>query len=204
MCKLQLAVKRMLDVTVSLLGLLLLSPLFVLIGVAVRFDSRGSVFFKLRVAGRKGRPFDQWKFRTMVRDARQKGHPYETTVDDPRITRVGRFLRRWSLDELPQLWNILRGKMSLVGPRPTFVEVTERYSSTEARRLAMRPGLTGWAQIHGRNALPWPKRVELDLEYVEHYSLGMDFKILLNTIPALFREEGLYGKDGKVRMHHSL
>lgn len=194
----------MFDVTVSLVGLLLLSPLFVLIGLAVRFDSRGPVFFKLRVAGRKGRPFDQWKFRTMVKDARQKGHPYETTVNDPRITRAGRFLRRWSLDELPQLWNILRGDMSLVGPRPTFVEVTERYSSREARRLVMRPGVTGWAQIHGRNALPWPKRVELDLEYVERYSLGMDFKILLYTIPALFREEGLYGEDGKVRMHHSL
>lgn len=200
--KLQLGVKRMFDIAAAVLGLLVLSPLLVLIGIAIRVESPGPAIFKLRVAGQGGRAFEQWKFRTMVKDARQKGHPYETATDDPRITRVGRFLRRWSLDEIPQLWNVVRGEMSLVGPRPTFAEVAERYSPTEARRLAMRPGLTGWAQVHGRNLLPWPKRVELDLEYVSRYSLWMDCAILLRTIPALFRKQGLYGEEGKVRMHH--
>jgi lipopolysaccharide/colanic/teichoic acid biosynthesis glycosyltransferase len=154
------------------------------------------------VAGRNARPFDLLKFRTMIKGAQQKGDPFETAMDDPRITRVGRFLRRWSLDELPQLWNVLRGEMSLVGPRPTFVEVARQYSPREARRLQMRPGLTGWAQVNGRNLLPWPQRVAFDLDYIERYSLWLDVQILARTLPALVRKEGVYGEGGKVRMHH--
>jgi lipopolysaccharide/colanic/teichoic acid biosynthesis glycosyltransferase len=200
--ELRLGLKRALDIVLSAAALLLLAPLLFLIGLAVVLDSPGPALFRLRVAGRKGRPFDLLKFRTMIKDAQQKGDPFETATDDPRITRVGRFLRRWSLDELPQLWNILRGEMSLVGPRPTFVEVARRYSPHEARRLQMRPGLTGWAQVNGRNLLSWPERVEFDLDYIERYSLWLDVKILARTLPALARREGVYGEGGKVRMHH--
>jgi undecaprenyl phosphate N,N'-diacetylbacillosamine 1-phosphate transferase len=199
--KIQLAAKRILDLIAAAFGLFLLIPFFVLLGIVIKLDSPGPIFFKLRVAGRGGKPFGQCKFRTMVNGARQKAHPFETSATDPRITRVGRLLRRWSFDELPQLWNILRGEMSLVGPRPTFLEVASRYSSFEAGRLRMRPGLTGLAQVHGRNLLSWPERVALDLEYIEHYSLWLDSKILIRTIPAVLESKGVYGADGKVRMH---
>jgi lipopolysaccharide/colanic/teichoic acid biosynthesis glycosyltransferase len=200
----QLALKRIFDVAVSLLCLILFLPLFALIALAIRLDSPGPVFFRVRAAGRWGKLFGQWKFRTMVEGAQEKGHRYETSVEDPRITRVGRILRRWSLDELPQLWNVLIGEMSLVGPRPGFAEVAERYSPEEARRLELLPGLTGWAQIHGRNLLSWPERVKLDIEYVLKFSFLLDLRILLRTFPVLLRNEGVYGEGGKVRMHHPI
>lgn len=199
--QIQLGAKRVLDLLVAACGLVLLLPVFILVGILIKLDSPGPIFFRLRVAGCAGKGFDQWKFRTMVEDARKKAHPFETSATDPRITRVGRFLRRWSLDELPQFWNVLQGEMSLVGPRPTFLEIATRYSNLEAGRLLMRPGLTGLAQVRGRNLLPWPERVALDIEYIEHYSLWMDFKILIWTIPAVLRSNGVYGGDGKVRMH---
>ena len=117
------------------------------------------------------------------------------------ITRVGRFLRRWSLDELPQLWNVVRGEMSLIGPRPTFIEIASGYSPAQARRLLMRPGLTGLAQLQGRNLLPWQERVVLDIAYIDHYSPWLDLKILVRTIPVLLRGTGVYGADGTVKMH---
>jgi undecaprenyl phosphate N,N'-diacetylbacillosamine 1-phosphate transferase len=197
----EFALKRALDVGIAILALLLLLPVFAFIAIAIVLDSPGSPFFKLRVAGRDSRAFHQWKFRTMVQGARQKAHPFETFLADPRITRTGRFLRRWSLDELPQLWNVLRGQMSLVGPRPAFVEVASRYSAQEARRLRMRPGLTGLAQIQGRNLISWQRRIALDVAYVDRYSLWLDAKILLATIPVLLKGEGVYGPDGRVRMH---
>lgn len=193
--------KRALDFAAALLGLLVLCPVFALISVSIWLDSPGGILFKLRAAGLNGKAFDQWKFRTMIENAQHKGHPFETSVTDPRITRVGRFLRRWSLDELPQLWNVLRGEMSLVGPRPAFVESAARYSTHEARRLEMRPGLTGLAQVHGRNLVPWPERVALDIEYITHYSFWADLRILSQTLPVVFRSKGVYGEDGKVRMH---
>jgi undecaprenyl phosphate N,N'-diacetylbacillosamine 1-phosphate transferase len=199
--KIRLGVKRILDLGVAAFGLVLLMPFFVLVGILIKLDAPGPVLFRLRVAGRDGKAFGQWKFRTMVNGARQRAHPFETSATDPRITRVGRFLRRWSFDELPQLWNVLRGEMSLVGPRPTFIEVATRYSSFEGGRLRMRPGLTGLAQVHGRNLLPWPERVALDIEYIEQYSLWLDTKILIQTIPAVLESRGVYGDDGKVRMH---
>ncbi|MFY9528444.1 MAG: sugar transferase [Candidatus Acidiferrales bacterium] len=199
--KLQLGLKRALDMVLAFVGLLMLLPVFVLIGISIWLDSPGPVLFRLRAAGCGGRAFDQWKLRTMVKDARQKAHPFETFATDPRITRVGRFLRRWSLDELPQLWNVLRGEMSIVGPRPNFIEIAARYPPFEARRLLMRPGLTGLAQMQGRNLVPWPQRVALDIAYIEHYSLWLDLKILVATIPVWFRGKGLYGEDGRVRMH---
>lgn len=193
--------KRVFDLALSLLGFVVLAPVFALIALCISLDSPGDVFFKLRVAGRNGKPFDQWKFRTMVQNARDTAHRFETSATDPRITRVGRFLRRWSLDELPQLWNILCGKMSLVGPRPAFLEVAQRYSSEQARRLQMRPGLTGLAQLQGRNLLPWEQRIVLDIVYIDRYSLWLDAKILWRTIPLLLRGTGVYGEGGVVKMH---
>jgi lipopolysaccharide/colanic/teichoic acid biosynthesis glycosyltransferase len=136
----------------------------------------------------------------MMHGARDSGDRFETSSNDPRITRVGHFLRRWSIDELPQLWNVLRGEMSIVGPRPAFFEIASKYSAEQARRLAMRPGLTGLAQVQGRNLLTWAERVELDIFYVEHYSLWLDCEIMARTIPVLFQGEGVYGKDGRVRV----
>jgi lipopolysaccharide/colanic/teichoic acid biosynthesis glycosyltransferase len=137
----------------------------------------------------------------MVQNARDTAHRYETSVTDPRITRLGRFLRRWSIDELPQLWNVLRGEMSLVGPRPTFLEIADRYSPEQARRLQMRPGLTGLAQLQGRNLIPWDRRITLDISYIENFSLWLDAKILCRTIPLLLRGTGVYGEGGAVKMH---
>ena len=199
--KLQLTLKRVFDFVLSLLGLVVLAPVFTLIALCISLDSPGDTFFKLRVAGRDGKPFDQWKFRTMIQNARETAHRFETSATDPRITRIGRFLRRWSLDELPQLWNVLRGEMSLVGPRPAFFEVAQRYSPEQARRLQMRPGLTGLAQLQGRNLLPWEQRIVLDIVYIDRYSLWLDAKILWHTIPLLLRGTGVYGEGGVVKMH---
>jgi undecaprenyl phosphate N,N'-diacetylbacillosamine 1-phosphate transferase len=199
--KLQLAIKRLLDIAAAFFGLVIMTPLFALVALCISLDSPGNIFFRLRVAGRDGRAFDQWKFRTMMQNARDTAHRFETSAADPRITRVGRFLRRWSIDELPQLWNILRGEMSFVGPRPTFPEVAERYSSEQARRLQMRPGLTGLAQLQGRNLISWDRRITLDIAYIENFSLWLDAKILCRTIPLLVKGTGVYGEGGAVKMH---
>lgn len=199
--RIQLSLKRYLDLVIAGSLCVILAPVMALIALAISLDSPGAVFFRLRVSGRNGLPFDQWKYRTMVKNAREIGHRFETYADDPRITRVGRFLRHWSLDELPQLWNVLRGDMSLVGPRPTFAEVADKYSRFENQRLEVRPGMTGLAQVHGRNLISWKRRVDLDVEYVQHFSIWLDLRILLLTIPVLLRGQGIYGKDGRVRMH---
>ena len=198
--ELQLSAKRIMDVVLAILGLIVFVPLLLVCAIAIKLNSRGPVFFRLPVAGLRGKGFDQIKLRTMVHGAREIGDRFETSSCDPRITRVGHFLRRWSIDELPQLWNVLRGEMSIVGPRPAFLEIASNYSADQARRLAMRPGLTGLAQVQGRNLLPWPERVELDIFYVQHHSLRLDCEIIARTIPVLFQGEGVYGKDGRVRV----
>ena len=198
--ELQLSAKRIMDVVLAILGLIVFVPLLLVCAIAIKLNSRGPVFFRLPVAGLRGKGFDQIKLRTMVHGAREIGDRFETSSSDPRITRVGHFVRRWSIDELPQLWNVLRGEMSIVGPRPAFFEIASKYSVDQARRLAMRPGLTGLAQVQGRNSLPWPERVELDIFYVQHHSLWLDCEIIARTIPVLSQGEGVYGKDGRVRV----
>ena len=198
--ELQLIAKRIVDVGIAIVGLILVAPALLVSGIAIKLGSRGPVFFRLRAAGLRRAGFDQWKLRTMVPGARESGDRFETSSSDPRITRVGHFLRRWSIDELPQLWNILRGEMSIVGPRPVFFEIASKYSAEQSRRLEMRPGLTGLAQVQGRNLLTWAERVELDIFYVEHYSLWLDCEIMARTIPVLFHGQGVYGKDGRVRV----
>ena len=191
-----LALKRGMDIAVSAVGIVLTAPLLVIIAVLIRLDSRGPALFKQLRAGRHGEPFGFLKFRTMTRDAQERisevvpvnemKEPMYKLRRDPRVTRVGHVLRCTSLDELPQLFNVLRGDMSLVGPRPTLRYQVERYSERQRRRLDVKPGLTGWAQIHGRAALPWEDRIELDVWYVEHRSPRVDLKILLRTPLALF------------------
>lgn len=198
--ELQLSAKRIMDVGLTILGLMFFAPLLLVSAVAIKVGSQGPVFFRLPVAGLRGKGFDQLKLRTMVAGARENGDRFETSSSDPRITRVGRLLRRWSIDELPQLWNVVRGEMSLVGPRPAFFEIASKYSVEQARRLEMRPGLTGLAQVQGRNLLTWTERVELDIYYLEHYSLWLDCEIMARTVPVLFYGEGVYGKDGRVRV----
>jgi lipopolysaccharide/colanic/teichoic acid biosynthesis glycosyltransferase len=179
-------VNRALDVAGAALGLAVASPFLAAAAVAVKLEDRGPVFYRQTRVGKDGADFDLVKLRTMVVDAESQGAGLAVNRGDARITRVGRFLRATSLDELPQLVNVLRGEMSLIGPRPTLRYQVERYTDRQRRRLEVRPGLTGWAQIHGRAALPWEDRIELDVWYVEHRSPRVDLKILLRTPFALF------------------
>jgi lipopolysaccharide/colanic/teichoic acid biosynthesis glycosyltransferase len=167
--------------------LLVTSPLLGLAALAVKLEDGGPVFYRQLRVGKDGRDFELLKLRTMVVDAELQGAGYAVDRDDPRITRAGRVLRRLSIDELPQLWNVLRGDMSLVGPRPTLRYQVDRYDERQRHRLDVKPGLTGWAQVNGRAALPWDERIELDLWYVEHRSTWIDLKILALTPFALFR-----------------
>ena len=186
--------KRALDVAVSLAGLVVGAPLLAGAAVAIRLETEGPIILRQTRVGRNGRDFTMFKFRTMVVDAHATGSGWLTAEDDPRITRVGGFLRRSALDELPQLVNVLRGDMSIVGPRPTLRYQVEQYTPFQRRRLEVRPGLTGWAQVRGRNLLTWPERIELDIWYVDHCSLWLDAKILARTIPALFRGSSVYNE----------
>ena len=169
------------------LGLAVASPLLAASAIAIKLEDGGPVLFRQTRVGKDGEDFELLKLRTMVVDAEQQGRrATPSTRATARITRVGRILRRTSIDELPQLWNVVRGEMSLIGPRPTLRYQVETYTERQRKRLDVRPGLTGWAQIHGRATLPWADRIELDVWYVEHRSPRVDLKILLRTPLALF------------------
>jgi len=185
-------IRRTVDILVSALALALTSPLLVLAMLAIRLESRGSVIYRQRRAGRHGRPFDVLKLRTMVDGAEHIGAGLAVNANDSRITRVGSLLRRTSLDELPNLLNVLRGEMSLIGPRPTLPAQVDQYTERQLGRLAVKPGITGWAQVNGRASLPWSERIELDLYYVEHRSLSLDLRILLRTPAMVLGGSGLY------------
>jgi len=180
----------------SLLVLIILSPVFLIIAVLIKVDTSGPAFFIQMRVGKNGIPFKSIKFRTMIQRATETGLGINIQQDDERITRVGKFLRTWSLDELPQIINVLKGDMSLVGPRPTLAYQVERYTEFQRKRLLAKPGITGWAQVNGRNAISWEERIKLDVWYVENWSLWLDFKIMLKTIKVVIKKEGLYGKDG--------
>jgi lipopolysaccharide/colanic/teichoic acid biosynthesis glycosyltransferase len=187
--------KRALDVLGATVGLTLSAPLLAASAIAVRLEDRGPVFFRQERVGQDGRLFEVLKLRTMVVDAHTQGAGYAVDKGDSRITRVGSLLRKTSLDELPQLWNVLRGEMSLVGPRPTLAYQVERYTDRQRRRLEVKPGLTGWAQVNGRASLAWPERIELDVWYVEHRSLALDLRILLRTVSVLLRPGVVYRSE---------
>jgi lipopolysaccharide/colanic/teichoic acid biosynthesis glycosyltransferase len=180
-------VNRALDVAGAGALLLAASPVLGLAALAIKLEDGGPVLYRQTRVGKDGRDFELLKLRTMVVGAERQGAGFSVDRGDPRITRAGRVLRRLSIDELPQLWNVLRGDMSLVGPRPTLRYQVERYDERQRRRLDVKPGLTGWAQVNGRAALPWDERIELDLWYVDHRSPWLDLKILARTPLALFR-----------------
>jgi lipopolysaccharide/colanic/teichoic acid biosynthesis glycosyltransferase len=179
-------VNRVVDVAGASLGLALASPFLAVAAVGIKLEDRGPILYRQRRVGQDGREFELVKLRTMVVGAEQQGAGWAVNRGDARITRVGRALRRLSLDELPQLWNVVRGEMSLIGPRPTLSYQVEQYTPRQRKRLDVKPGITGWAQIHGRASLPWEERIELDVWYVENRSPGVDLRILLRTPRALF------------------
>jgi lipopolysaccharide/colanic/teichoic acid biosynthesis glycosyltransferase len=186
---------RALDVVLSTALLVVTAPLLALAALAIRLESRGPVFYRQLRVGRDGEPFQLWKLRTMVPGAESMGAGIYVLEGDSRITRTGRLLRRFSLDELPNLVNVLKGDMAVVGPRPTVQEQVDRYTDRQRRRLEVKPGITGWAQINGRTSLSWPERIELDVWYVEHRSLRLDLQILLKTARMLATGHGLYSED---------
>jgi lipopolysaccharide/colanic/teichoic acid biosynthesis glycosyltransferase len=185
-------VKRALDAVAAGSLIVVTSPLLGAACLAIRLESRGSPIYRQRRIGKGGAEFDLYKLRTMVSGAESMGAGLALDEGDPRITRVGAFLRRLSLDELPNLVNVLRGEMSLVGPRPTVQVQVAQYSERQRGRLAVEPGITGWAQVKGRAALPWHERIELDLWYIEHWSLRLDLRILASTAVLLVSGRGLY------------
>jgi sugar transferase EpsL len=180
--------KRGMDVAVSATALLVFSPLLLVVAVTVRLRLGAPVLFRQERPGRGGRPFTIMKFRTL--DERRDGSG-RLLPDEQRLTRLGAFLRRTSIDELPELVNVLRGDMSLVGPRPLLMEYLSLYSPEQARRHEVRPGMTGWAQVNGRNALTWDEKFRLDVWYVDHRSLRLDLRILARTIRDVLRREGI-------------
>ena len=193
----RVVIRRGVDVAVSATLLVLSAPVVAAAMAAIRLESRGSALYRQRRIGRDGQPFDVLKLRTMVTGAEHIGAGLAVDANDSRITRVGAFLRRASLDELPNLLNVLRGEMSLIGPRPTVPVQVERYSPRQRGRLAIRPGITGWAQVNGRASLPWSERIELDLYYIEHRSLALDLRILWRTVAIVLGGEDLYkGQTG--------
>jgi lipopolysaccharide/colanic/teichoic acid biosynthesis glycosyltransferase len=184
--------RRAFDVIVAAAALAAASPLMLAAVLAIRLESRGSAIYRQRRVGHDGRPFDVIKLRTMVTGAEGMGAGLAISEGDTRITRVGRLLRRTSLDEVPNLVNVLRGDMSIIGPRPTVPVQVDRYTERQRGRLAMKPGITGWAQIHGRTELPWDERIELDLWYIEHRSWRLDLRILWRTARMVLGGQGLY------------
>jgi lipopolysaccharide/colanic/teichoic acid biosynthesis glycosyltransferase len=188
---------RVLDALVAALGLAVASPLLLVAVVAIRVESPGSPIYRQRRVGKDGEPFEMLKLRTMVSGAERIGAGLAVNEGDPRITRAGAVLRRFSLDELPNLVNVLRGEMAIVGPRPTIQAQVDQYADRQRRRLEVKPGITGWAQVNGRASLPWHERIELDVWYVDHRSMLLDLKILAMTARMLVTGRGLYkGETG--------
>lgn len=187
--------KTILDRMAAAFALVLISPLLIVIALAIKIAMPGPIFFRQTRVGRGGREFSLLKFRTMVVGAEGMGLGLLIEKNDARIPPLGHLLRRWSLDELPQLWNVVCGDMSLVGPRPTVPSQVAQYTERQRRRLEVLPGLTGWAQVNGRNELSWPERIELDIWYIDHWSPALDLKILLRTPGLLLKGENVYASD---------
>jgi lipopolysaccharide/colanic/teichoic acid biosynthesis glycosyltransferase len=184
---------RVLDIVLAGIGLVLAAPLLLIAAVAIKLDSRGPVIYRQRRVGKDGEQFEVYKLRTMRPGADLVGVGTPVLEDDPRVTRVGGLLRRFSLDEVPNLVNVLRGELAIVGPRPTLAAQVELYTERQRRRLEVKPGITGWAQVNGRAGIPWEERIELDVWYVDNRSLALDLRILARTARLLLTGHGLYG-----------
>jgi len=185
-------IKRLMDILVSGAGLVLLSPFLLVVAFLVRVKLGSPVFFRQQRPGLNGKPFMLVKFRTMTDERDEKGN---LLPDEVRLTRFGQFLRSTSTDELPELWNVFVGEMSLVGPRPLLMRYLDRYTPEQARRHAVKPGITGWAQVNGRNALTWKEKFKLDVWYVDHYSIWLDISILFSTLTKVLNREGISGEE---------
>ncbi len=189
------ATRRTIDLVIAGSASVITAPVVALLALAIRLESPGHPIYTQTRAGRDGEPFSIYKLRTMVAGAEFTGAGLAIQEGDDRITRVGAFLRRYSLDELPNLWNVLRGEMSIVGPRPTLPVQVQQYDERQRGRLAVKPGITGWAQVNGRASLPWPQRIELDLWYVEHRTVALDLRIIARTVRLVLSGHGLYKGD---------
>lgn len=192
--------KRLLDILISFTLLILLFPLFLLFSFLIKLDSKGSVIFKQKRLGNNGKSFTIYKFRSMYLgspDLRNLDGSTYNSPNDKRLTKIGKFLREWSLDELPEFWNVLKGDMSLVGPRPDEADAISFYRGRDFLKLKMNPGITGLAMIKGRNIIPWKKRMEWDIKYIENFSLSLDLSILLKTILAVIFRKGIYIAEDK-------
>jgi lipopolysaccharide/colanic/teichoic acid biosynthesis glycosyltransferase len=194
--KIALKLKHVSDSVFAIVFLLALLPLLIVIAILIKLNSRGPAFFKQERVGINGKQFTIYKFRTMVDNAVNIGAGHNIVDNDPRITTIGKFLRAWSLDELPQLINIVKNEMSIIGPRPTLQYQVDGYSPHQRKRLDMKPGVTGWAQVNGRNNLTWEQRIEMDIWYVENWSLELDAKIFLRTFKVVFAKNDVYTEGG--------
>lgn len=192
----QKAIKRIVDIFISALALVILFPVFLLIAAAIKMTSPGPVLFIQERVGKDGVPFRMYKFRSMRKGSEKLTHGRYITSDDEHITRLGKFLRRWALDELPQLANVLKGDMSIVGPRPTLAYQVVKYNDYQRRRLNVKPGITGWAQVNGRNMLSWPERMDYDIWYADNWKFLLDMKIILKTAGALLKREFSFAAEG--------
>ena len=194
-------VKRIFDIIICLISLIILVPIFIISGILIKLDSKGSIFFMQDRVGEDGKIFKVYKFRTMVLNAQKIGLGHAVKKDDPRITRIGKHLRLTGIDELPQILNVLKGEMSLVGPRPTLLYQVKQYSAWEKRRLEMKPGITSLMIVSGHNTLSWPEKIKTDIWYIDHWSLWLDLKILFKTIwVIIFTRKGIYEDNPKVNL----
>ena len=197
--KVQKFIKKIIDFIIALIGLISLAPIFLVLAVLIKLDSKGPVFFRQERIGKNGKIFKIWKFRTMIKGAQNLGLGYEVAKNDSRITKVGKFLRRFGIDELPQLISVISGRMSLVGPRTALPHQIKKYSEFEKRRFQVKPGITSLVHIKGWNTFSWKERIKLDIWYIENWSLLLDLKILLKTPFIVLLGRGQYGKKGVVK-----
>lgn len=205
MDEMYLKIKRVLDFIMSLILLIIVSPLLIIVAILIKLDSKGPIIFKQSRIGENGKVFEVWKLRTMVDNAEQMGTGLTTAEKDPRITKIGKLLRKTSIDEIPQLVNVIKGDMSFIGPRPAPVKHLKKYSETDRKRLQVLPGITGWSQVNGRNVLTWPERIEKDIWYVNNISLWLDLRIILKTVKVVLLSEGIYSgrNDDKVEKENN-